>query len=662
MIPEIGCFALVLALCLALCQAFFPLLGFALHKPQWIQVAKPAVLGQFIFILLAYACLTFAFISNDFSVAYVAANSNTHLPLVYRVAAVWGAHEGSLLLWITLLACWMLAVAHFSQQLPEEFRARVLAILGLISAGFLIFILTTSNPFKRYLPDFPLEGADLNPLLQDPGLVIHPPMLYMGYVGFSVAFAFAIAALLMGRLDAAWARWTRPWTLSAWCFLTLGITLGSGWAYRELGWGGWWFWDPVENASFLPWLLGTALIHSLIVIEKRGGFKSWTALLAICAFSLSLLGTFLVRSGVLVSVHAFANDPQRGRFLLQFLALVIGSALLLYAVRAPKIRSANYFALLSRDTLLLANNVLLVIAMTTVLLGTLYPLILDAFNLGKISVGPPYFNTVFIPLMIPLLLLMGIGPLCYWSKMSFAQLWQRLRMPLFLAVIIITSILFIVANNITTLVMVGISLAIWIVVTSIQSVRLQWHRQHKFSIKQLAMVVAHIGVAVCVIGITLSSHYKIERDLRMQVGDKVSVGQYDFQFMGVHDINGPNYNGVSAQFLISNNNHLVNILNAERRVYTAQQIAMTEAAIDVGLFRDLYIALGDPLPNDAWSVRIYDKPFVRWIWAGGLLMLLGGLCAIWGILETSSRKMSVKNSVVNANPNPMLMSTLEEGR
>lgn len=627
MIPELGHFALILALALALIQSLLPLLSTPCKQPNWIAVAKPAALGQFAFIVIAFICLAYAFVSNDFSVAYVAENSNTHLPLPYRVAAVWGAHEGSLLLWLTILGLWTAGIALFSnKQMPAEFLACILAILGLVSTGFLLFLLITSSPFQRLLPNFPTDGADLNPLLQDPGLVGHPPMLYMGYVGFSVAFAFAIAALLTGKMDAVWARWARPWTLAAWCFLTLGITLGSWWAYRELGWGGWWFWDPVENASLLPWLAGTALIHSLIVTEKREAFKSWTALLAIITFSLSLIGTFLVRSGILISVHAFANDPTRGAFLLQLLAVVIGGSLLIYAIRAPRLHNQIYFGFLSRETFLLTNNVLLISAMATVLLGTLYPLLLDALGLGKISVGPPYFNTVFIPLMAPLLFFMGIGPLCHWYETDHKILFQQLLYPFILALILSIGLLLAITGTVPLLVCCGLFLACWIIVATLLSVLTQ---KKAWSRRRWGMVFAHIGMAVCVMGITLSTHYQLSQDVRMQPGDNTTLGPYTFQFMGVSDLQGPNYSGVSADFLITKNHEHINLLHAQKRNYPVAQTTMTEAAIDVGLTRDLYIALGDPLPNsNAWGVRIYYKPFVRFIWWGGFLMVLGGILAI----------------------------------
>lgn len=631
MIPEFGHFALILALCLALTQATVPLIGVWRKQTPWILLAKPAALGQFLFILIAFFCLAYAFISNDFSVAYVAENSNSLLPLPYRFAAVWGAHEGSLLLWLTILGLWTTAVAWVgNKQLPTELLAQVLAVLGMVSSGFLLFLLLTSNPFQRLLPNFPSDGADLNPLLQDPGLATHPPMLYMGYVGFSVVFAFAIAALLNGRLDAAWARWARPWTLAAWCFLTCGITLGSLWAYRDLGWGGWWFWDPVENASFLPWLAGTALVHSLVITEKKDAFKSWTVLLAICTFSLSLIGTFLVRSGVLISVHAFANDPTRGAFLLQLLAVVIGGALLIYAFRASTLRSNSDFALWSRESFLLANNVLLMIIMATVLLGTLYPLILDALGLGKISVGAPYFNAVFLPLMIPLLVCMGIGPLCYWREIDFSFLLKRLAYPFFLALALSLLILWVSTGAILPWAAAGLFLALWIILATFLSVGLQAQQRGgitKLTRRHWGMVFAHLGIAICVIGITISNNYKTERDVRMVLGDSVIVGPYAFRFENLNALQGPNYSGVRADFVVRKNDHVVSILHPQKRLYTVQQTALTEAAIDMGITRDLYIALAEPLPQNAWAVRIYYKPFVRWIWFGGLFMVIGGILA-----------------------------------
>lgn len=619
MIPELGQFALILAFCLAVLQILLPLLKSSV-------LTRPLAFGQVFFIFFAYSCLTIAFISNDFSVAYVANNSNIELPLFYRVTGVWGAHEGSLLLWITILAIWMLLVTVQSKKYPEAMRVTVLSVLALVNSGFLLFILLTSNPFKRYLPVAPLQGVDLNPLLQDIGLAIHPPMLYMGYVGFAVVFAFAIAALVTGRLDATWVRWVRTWVMGAWCFLTLGIVLGSWWAYRVLGWGGWWFWDPVENASLLPWLTGTALFHGLLVTEKNGQLKTWIILLAIVAFVLSLLGTFLVRSGILISVHAFADDPARGRFLLIFLAIIIFAALLLYALRAHKFSAASNAALLSRETFLLFNNIILIIMMSTVLLGTLYPLILDALNLGKLSVGAPYFNTVFIPLGIPMLVAMGIGPLCYWQQIDSKILLRRLIWPVGLILAIIFLFALIKTTAIPILVILGTGLASWILVTTLQHVLLQ--AQQKITLRLMGMVLAHLGVAVCLLGITLTSQYKVEREVQMQFGDVVNVGAYQFKFLGLQNITGPNYQALDGIFQVNKNNSLVNTLHAEKRIYNAQQTGITIAAIDAGIFRDLYIALGDSINNNTWAVRIYYKPFVRWIWCGGLLMLMGGFLVL----------------------------------
>ena len=628
MIPEIGHFALILALCLALAQGLIPLIGAARGDRVWMEVARPAAWGQFLFLALSFACLTWAFIANDFSVLYVASNSNSALPLPYRISAVWGAHEGSLLLWAFILGIWSVAVAWFSRSLPLAMTARVLAVMGLVSVGFLLFILLTSNPFERLFPAAP-EGRDLNPLLQDPGLVLHPPMLYMGYVGFSVAFAFALAALLGGHLDAAWARWSRPWTNIAWAFLTAGIALGSWWAYYELGWGGWWFWDPVENASFMPWLVGTALIHSLAVTEKRGSFKAWTLLLAIFAFSLSLLGTFLVRSGVLVSVHAFASDPARGVFILVFLGVVVGTSLLLYAWRGPQITSGGGFQLFSRETGLLINNVLLVVASVSVLLGTLYPLIMDALSLGKISVGPPYFDAVFVPLMLPLILLTGIGPLLRWKQDDPARLARALRWPLAgaLAVGVLTYIL---DDSLGVMSLLGVTLAAWVLLTSLEALWQRMSRGRGLAAVPLAyhgMVLAHLGLGIFVIGVTLTTANSIERDLRMAPGDHHELAGYTFVFEGVTTEAGPNYDTRKGVMRVLRDGKEVAVLHPEKRVYRVQTMPMTEAAIDAGLLRDLYVALGEPLEGGAWAVRIYYKPFIRWIWLGALAMALGGTLA-----------------------------------
>ncbi len=623
MIIEFGHYALILALGLAIIQAVVPLMGAARHISSYLILSRYTAIGQFIFVAISFFSLAYAFLANDFSVAYVAENSNTHLPWIYRLCAVWGAHEGSLLLWVFILSLWMAAVSTFSRQLPIEILARVLAILSLIAIGFYLFLLTTSDPFIRLLPTIPVNGNDLNPLLQDPGLVSHPPMLYMGYVGFSVAFAFAIAALLSGRLDAAWARWTRPWTTVAWCFLTLGIILGSWWSYRELGWGGWWYWDPVENASFMPWLVGTALIHSLAVTEKRNVFKAWTVLLAVCAFSLSLLGTFLVRSGVLISVHAFAVDPRRGAFILQFLTIVIGGSLLLYAWRGRRIVNTGLFGFWSRETLLLANNVVLFIAMLTVLLGTLYPLVIQALNLGKLSVGAPYFNFVFIPIMTPLLLLMGVGPYFRWDNQNPTLLLKRFGIIFIAAVVAALLLPLLVRASFHGSVWFGLSLALWVAFNTVMHIR--WRNLTR---SQWAMIAAHLGVAITVVGIVLTTTYSVERDLTMKLGDRVTVGDYQFQFESVENLKGPNYTGARADFLVEKDSRAVSQLHPELRLYTVQQTTLSKTAINATAFRDLYVALGQPLSDGSWGVRIYYKPFVRWIWAGGFLMVLGGIIAL----------------------------------
>jgi len=635
MIPEIGHFALILALCVAVVQGTLPIYGAAVGSSTLMSVAKPAARGQFLLVLVAFCCLGYAFAAKDFSVLYVAATSNSHLPLHYRLAAIWGAHEGSLLLWTFILTIWMVAVTFFFAHLPEAMRARILGVMGLVSLGFLLFMLTVSNPFERLIPAA-ADGRDLNPLLQDPGMVMHPPMLYMGYVGFSVAFAFAIAALLGGNLDAAWARWSRPWTTVAWCFLTVGIALGSGWAYYELGWGGWWFWDPVENASFMPWLAGTALIHSLAVTDKRGGFKVWTVLLAIMAFSLSLLGTFLVRSGVLTSVHAFATDPKRGLFILVFLAVVIGGSLLLYAWRAPRVGLGGGFDLVSREAMLLANNVLLVVAMGSVLLGTLYPLFLDALGLGKISVGPPYFDTVFVPLMTPAVFLMGIGPIAQWKKASLPDLAMRLRWAFGTSVITALLLPFVLGKW-TPLLSLGLLLALWIVTTTLVNIRERAsHLIGDSFMSCLAalpraywgMVLAHCGIAIFIVGVTMVKGFEAEQDLRMNVGETATLGGYTFRFDGAREIAGPNYSAVQGRFHVSKDGRDITEMYPEKRFYPVQNQAMTEAAIDSGFLRDLYVSLGEPLEAGAWSVRLYHKPFIDWIWGGCLVMAFGGLLAV----------------------------------
>ena len=640
MTPELGHFALILAFCVALVQGTLPLIGAHQQRPQWIALARPAAMAQALLIVVAFGCLMTAFVQNDFSVRYVAEHSNSLLPLPYRMAAVWGGHEGSLLLWALMLSMWTLAVAIFSKPLPEDLIARVLGVLALVAAGFLLFILITSNPFERLLPAAE-EGRDLNPLLQDPGLIIHPPMLYMGYVGFSVAYAFAVAALLSGQLDAAWARWSRPWTTAAWIFLTLGIALGSGWAYYELGWGGWWFWDPVENASFMPWLVGTALVHSLAVTEKRGSFKNWTVLLAIAAFSLSLLGTFLVRSGVLTSVHAFATDPRRGIFILIFLVAVIGTSLALFAWRAPKVGLGGRFALLSRESLLLTNNVLLVVACASVLLGTLYPLLIDALGAGKLSVGPPYFDSVFVPLMIPALFLMGVAPFARWKQASFSELARTLRWA-FLAAAVAGFVAPFFFGDWKPMVALSLLLAAWIVLSgSLNFIeRVQSTRAGQSflaaALKQprsfFGMHTAHVGIAVFVVGVTIVSAYQAEKDVKMDVGDTVTVGGYTLQFNGVREEKGANYTALVGDIDLLKDSQALRKMNPEKRNYVSSGMPMTEAAIDMGFSRDVYVSLGEPIdkakPDAAWAVRVYYKPFVDWIWGGCLLMALGGLLAV----------------------------------
>jgi cytochrome c-type biogenesis protein CcmF len=638
MIPELGQFALIIALCIALVQGVLPIVGAARGDVTWMNVARPAAQGQFVFVVIAFGCLAYSFVTNDFSVLNVVNNSNSSLPWYYRFAATWGSHEGSLLLWVLMLTAWMLAVTLFSRHLPLEMVSRILAVMALISIGFLLFMLLTSNPFERLLPAAP-DGRDLNPLLQDPGMVIHPPMLYMGYVGFSVAFAFAVAALLGGQLDATWARWSRPWTTMAWVFLTIGIALGSGWAYYELGWGGWWFWDPVENASFMPWLLGTALIHSLAVTEKRGGFKVWTVLLAIVTFSLSLLGTFLVRSGVLTSVHAFATDPARGVFILGFLVVVIGASLTLFAWRAPKVGLGGKFDFFSRESALLANNLLLIVAAASVLLGTLYPLFLDALGLGKISVGPPYFEAVFVPLMAPAIFLMGVGPLAKWKQAELPDLAHRLKWAL--AVALVTALLLpFTMGKWTPMIAFGLLLASWLAVSGVVNLRQRVSQLRAANglgtgaqLRGLprgyyGMLLAHAGVAVFIAGVTLVKGYEVEKDVRMQAGDTVEVGGYTFRLDGFVQVPGPNYEATRGLVSVLKNGKSVRTMFPEKRLYQVQQMPMTEAAIDSGFTRDLYVSLGEPVGNDAWVVRIYHKPFVDWIWGGAFLMALGGILAI----------------------------------
>ena len=635
MIPELGQFALVLALSVALVQTVLPVLGAAWGRSRWMAVARPAANAQLLFVALSYAALTWAFIEDDFSVAYVMQNGNTATPLIYKISGVWGAHEGSLLLWVLILNVWSGAVAWFSRDVPQVVVARVLGVMGFVSVGFLLFTLLTSNPFERILVP-PPEGRDLNPLLQDPGLAIHPPMLYMGYVGFAVAFAFAIAAMLGGRLDAAWARWARPWTTLAWVFLTIGIALGSWWAYYELGWGGWWFWDPVENASFMPWLVGTALIHSLAVTEKRGMFKAWTVFLAIFAFSLSLLGAFLVRSGVLTSVHSFAADPTRGVFILGFLLVVVGSSLALFAWRAPAIRSTGAFEPQSKETLLLANNVLLVVAALIVLLGTLYPLFLDALDMGKISVGPPYFDVTFVPVTLPLAALIGIGVLARWKKDALWPLVMRFKWLFLAAVVVGAAFPVSVLGAFDFKAAIGMAVAVWLASTMAYAV---YDRVRNKAGKLAALLaiprafwgmsLAHLGVAVFIVGVSLTSVYSVEKDLALKPGETFETSGYTFRFEGVGPQPGPNYRADRGRFTVMRDGEPLAVLEPEKRIYASQRaMPMTEASIDAGLFRDLYVALGEPVGGGAWALRIYYKPYIRWIWLGCIFMALGGVVAI----------------------------------
>jgi cytochrome c-type biogenesis protein CcmF len=641
MMAELGHFALILALCLAFGQALIPLAGTLANKPLWIATARPLSCGQFVFVAVSFACLVTVFLQDDFSVAYVANNSNSLLPSYYKVSAVWGAHEGSLLLWALILAGWTFAVALFSGALPEDMVARVLSVMGMIAVGFYLFMLLTSNPFERLLPFPPMDGKDLNPLLQDVGLIIHPPMLYMGYVGFSVAFAFAVAALLAGRMDSAWARWTRPWTNAAWSFLTLGIFLGSWWAYYELGWGGWWFWDPVENASLMPWLAGTALIHSLAVSEKRGLFRSWTLLLAILAFSLSLLGTFLVRSGVLTSVHAFATDPTRGVFILAFLGVVIGGSLLLFALRSSSLGATASFSWLSREAGLLLNNVLLVVILAMILLGTLYPLVADVLGWGKISVGPPYFNFFFVPLGLLLVLAMGVGSSLQWKRQTSGSLQRLLKAPVLLSPVLAVLWLLLAGWHLKVASLLGLVAALWLILFTLQDIwkKSDHSRGRRIGLRRLkpsywGMVIAHLGIAVLAIGITLTSNYSDQRDVRLVAGERIEVAGYGFLFKGIEEVRGPNYIAQRGRFDVFTIKESVGgtpfaDLKPEKRRYLATGNVMTEADIDGSLFRDLYVALGEPLGEGAWSVRVYVKPFVRWIWLGAFMIALGGVIAVF---------------------------------
>ncbi|MGQ8364638.1 heme lyase CcmF/NrfE family subunit [Glaciecola sp. 1036] len=645
MIGELGTVTLVLALILSILLAIYPLWGAQTNNSGLMALGRPIATGLFLFTLAAYAALTYGFITDDFSLSVVAQNSNSQLPIYYKVTAVWGNHEGSFLLWVLIFSIWTLAVALFSKGIPEAMLARVLAVLGMVSISFYLFMLITSNPFESMLPFFPVDGRDLNPLLQDFGMIIHPPMLYMGYVGFSVAFAFAIAALLGGQLDSTWARWSRPWTIAAWSFLTLGMALGSWWAYYELGWGGWWFWDPVENASFMPWLVGTALMHSLAVTEKRKVFKSWTVLLAIAAFSLSLLGTFLVRSGVLVSVHSFASDPSRGLFILGLLIVVIGGSLLLYAIRASQLKSVGRYEIFSREMMLMGNNVLLCAATIVVLIGTLFPLIHKQIGLGSISVGAPFFNQMFTLLVVPFVFFLGVGPLTRWKRQKPRDLRNQMILAFVLAMCGGLAVNFSYDQQ-SYLGFLGMAMSFWVLVTTIMEVRQRVSAQTDeestlASLKKLTpshwgMVLGHVGFAVSLIGITLVSNYELERDLKVDPGDKVTIADYEIHFSGVKAIQGPNYDADRGIFDVYKNGQFVDHLEPEKRLYRVQQMPMTEAGIHTTLTRDLFIAMGEPLDNGAWAIRLYYKPFVVWIWGGAFIMSIGG------VLSMSDKRYRIK--------------------
>ena len=656
MIPEIGHFALILALSVAIVQGIFPLWGSFIGKPQWISLAKPAAYGQLLFMVISFACLVYAFVVNDFSVKYVANNSNSNMPTMFRVSATWGAHEGSLLLWAMILSMWSAAVAFFSKGIPPIMLSRVLSIMGLIGVGFMLFVIVTSNPFERLL-QIPLQGRQLNPLLQDFGLIIHPPMLYMGYVGLSVAFSFAMAAMIGGKLDASWVRWARPWTNIAWVFLTLGIALGSWWAYYELGWGGWWFWDPVENASLMPWIVGTALIHSLAVTEKRASFKTWTILLSILGFSLSLLGTFLVRSGVLTSVHSFAADPGRGLFILVFLLVVIGSSLLLFAFRAHKLRSVGSFSLVSRESGLLVNNVILLVMTATVLLGTLYPLIIDALGSGKISVGPPYFNSVTVPLAMVLFMVMGFGFFLRWKKDSASRVLKKTWIPLATSLVVAFVLPLVLVQEFNYKTVMGLFAGSWITLAALMWVVSLGRSPFKLPLANWGSVIAHIGMAMTVIGITVVSLYDTEKDVRLEKGQSYEMAGYKFSFEGVEAYKGANYTANRATMSVTQDGKHITTVHPEKRDYGRDAMPMTEAGIDAGFTRDLFIALGEPLGKDAWSFRLYHKPFVRWIWLGAILMGLGGFLAALDKRYRRMRKIAIepiknksKKSAAKAQP------------
>tara|TARA_R110000824_G_scaffold52692_4_gene146222 strand:+ start:154165 stop:156186 length:2022 start_codon:yes stop_codon:yes gene_type:complete len=664
-IPELGNFSLILAFCLASLMVVIPMAGAVQNNQLWMSLCRPLSSGIWVFMMLSFICLAYAFLNDDFSVNYVARNSNSLLPDRYKFTAIWGGHEGSLLLWVLILASWSYAVSLFSKNLPLDILARVMSVMGIITIGFLLFMLMTSNPFERSLLNIPADGTDLNPLLQDFGLIVHPPFLYMGYVGFSVAFAFAIAALLSGRLDAAWARWTRPWTNAAWAFLSIGIALGSWWAYYELGWGGWWFWDPVENVAFMPWLVGTALIHSLAVTEKRGVFKSWTVLLAIAAFSLSMLGAFIVRSGVLTSVHSFAVDPARGIVLLTLMLVVIGSSLVLYALRAPVVKGSASYTLTSREVLLLVNNIILVVSTAAVLLGTLYPLIHEAVygEANRVSIGAPYFNTVFVPLMALLAIALGFGTFSRWKKTSVTYLKQQLSKVFIASVALGIIIPVVVTSAINISAITATVLALWIVFSIGKDIINKTANKDSFfkglkalSLSYCGMQVAHLGMAVIILGVCLTSHYSVERDVRLAPGDSETIGAYDFIFDGVSSIQGPNYSADRAVIRVLKNGDDYLTLEPEKRFYFATGAVQTEAAIDVGLFRDLFTALGDERGDGAWVVRIHVKPFVLWIWLGAFIMAFG---AVLAIMDKRYRTKKITSEIHSGEAEPANDGTLK---
>ena len=639
MIAEFGQFALNLALAVALVQAIIPMIGAYRNDWQLMAIGYPAALSQFLLLVLAFGALTYGFVASDFSVATVVANSHSLKPMLYKVSGVWGNHEGSMLMWVVILALFGWAVAQFGDNLPPTLRARVVSVQGMIGVAFLAFIVFTSNPFARVDPA-PFDGNGLNPLLQDPGLAFHPPLLYVGYVGFSMAFSFAVAALLEGRVDAAWGRWVRPWTLAAWTFLTGGIALGSWWAYYELGWGGWWFWDPVENASFMPWLAGTALLHSAIVVEKRDTLKVWTILLAILTFSLSLLGTFIVRSGVLTSVHAFATDPARGVFILAILAVAVGGSFALFALRAPGLKSGGLFRPVSREGGLILNNVLLALACGTVFLGTLYPFFLEALTDGrdKVSVGPPFFNATFVPIMIPLVLVMAAGPLLAWKRGNLPSVMRRLKWAGGVA-IAVTVLTFLWHPDGPWLAPVAMGIAAWLGFGALTEwadrIKLfraplgdSWVRLKGLPRAASGMTLAHLGVAVAIAGMTGASAWQIERIQVVTPGQVVPVGSYGFVFDEVTEGTGPNYSYRRAHVTLTRGDKVIAELHPETRFFPVAAQSTTEAAIHTTGVSDLYAVVGEPDGSGGWTVRFYENPMVPWIWYGALIMAAGGFLSL----------------------------------